>query len=117
MGRQSAKKQVVATEAGDEPFWLELERMLQSAAANGLDEGHLKGSLSGESWKAFLGSVRDEVLERLAAYRRENETHTGFCASNLGGYCEERRKIERAYLRDLVTLYKNAERAYKTVSG
>lgn len=118
MRRQSAKKQVVANEtAGEGPFWLELEYMLQSAEANGLDEGYLKGSLSGESWKIFLGAVRDEVLERLAAYRREDERHAGFCASSLSSYREERRKIERAYLRDLVTLYKNAERAYKTVSG
>lgn len=117
MGRQSVKKRVVTNGEGDGPFWLELEHMLQSAEANGLDEGHLKGSLSGESWKMFLGTVRDEVLERLAAYRREDETHAGFCASSLSNYREERRKIERAYLRDLVTLYKNAERAYKTVSG
>jgi hypothetical protein len=77
----------------------------------------MKGSLSGESWKAFLKTVRDEVLERLEAYRKEAGRTPGFCASTLGNYHEEKRKIERAYLRNLVVLYKSAEKAYKTVSG
>ncbi len=101
-----------------QPFWQELEEMLQSCEDHDLDEGHMKGSLSGESWKAFLKMVSDEVLERLEAYRRESERPvSGFCASSLGSYREEKKKIERAYLRNLVVLYKSAERAYKTVSG
>jgi len=99
------------------PFWLELEEMLSSAEIHELDEGYLKGSLSGESWKAFLKTVRDEVLQRLQAYKAESERNYGFCASTLGNYHEEKRKIERAYLRNLVVLYKSAERAYKAVSG
>lgn len=98
-------------------FWLELEDMLQSAEAYELDEGYMKGSLSGESWKAFLKMVRDEVLERLEACRTEAGKTSGFCASSLGNYREEKRKIERAYLRNLAVLYKSAEKAYKTVSG
>lgn len=97
------------------PFWLELEEMLQSA--DELEEGYMRGSLSGESWKAFLKMVRDEVLERLEAYRADSERSSGFCASTLGNYHEEKRKIERDYLRNLVVLYKSAERAYKSVSG
>lgn len=116
MARSGVKK-AVAQEQSDGPFWLELEHMLQSADIHALDEGHLKGSLSGESWKAFLKMVRDEVLERLDAYRRDREGQEGFCASSLSNYREEKRKIERAYLRNLVVLYKSAERAYKTVSG
>lgn len=115
---RAQEKQIRSIKAEkDRPFWLELEEMLQSAEVHELDEGYMRGSLSGESWKAFLKTVRDEVLERLAAYRAEAGRNPAFCASTLGNYHEEKRKIERAYLRNLVILYKSAERAYRTVSG
>lgn len=116
MPRSSLNK-TQSPSAPQKPFWQDLEDMLHSAELHALDEGYLKGSLSGESWKAFLKTVRDEVLERLEAYRAGADYTSGFCASTLGNYQEEKRKIERAYLRNLVILYKSAERAYKTVSG
>lgn len=100
---------------GEKPFWQELEDMLQSSVLYDGDEGYLRGSMSGESWKAFLKVVRDEVLERLDAYRAEMPV--GFCASTLGPYHEEKKKIERAYLRNLMVLYRSAERTYKSLSG
>ena len=110
---ERAKK--VAGKAEEKPFWEDLEAMLEASVLE--DEGYMKGSMSGESWKAFLKMVRDEVLERLDAYRRQSDPSSGFCASSLGPYREEKKRIERAYLRNLVVLYKSAERAYKTVSG
>jgi hypothetical protein len=99
----------------DRPFWLELEEMLQSDALDG-NGGYLAGSMSGESWRAFLKTVRDEVLERLHAYTARAQ-NGGFCASSLGSFVEEQQKIERAYLRNLAVLYRSAEKAYKTLSG
>lgn len=101
----------------ERPFWQDLEEMLQSPALQDYDEGYMKGSMSGESWKAFLKMVRDEVLERLEAYRMETNMPSGFCASSLGPYREQKKKIERDYLRSLALLYRSAERAYKSVSG
>lgn len=108
-------KRVARPANEDRPFWQDLEDMLGSDA---LDEGggHLAGSMSGESWRAFLKTVRDEVLDRLDAYRMRME-NGGFCASSLGPFMEERQKIERAYLRNLAVLYRSAEKAYKTLSG
>ncbi len=99
----------------EQPFWLELEEMLQSQVLE-QQTGYMNGSMSGESWRAFLKTVRDEVLERLQAYR-VNDGNIDFCASSLGPYREERRKLERTYMRDLVVLYHSAERAYKTLNG
>ena len=108
-------RQVKKTE--ERPFWQELEDMLQSSVFNDDEQdGYLRGSMSGESWKAFLKMVRDEVLERLDAYQAEGQS-TGFCASTLGPYREEKKKIERAYLRNLMVLYRSAERTYKSLSG
>lgn len=104
-----------AEKIDDAPFWQELEAMLHSSALEDGDEGYLKGSMSGESWKAFLKMVRDEVLQRLEIYQSENQT--GFCASTLGPYREEKKKLDRAYLRNLMVLYRSAERAYRSLSG
>lgn len=101
----------------ERPFWQELEEMLQSSVFNDDEQdGYLRGSMSGESWKAFLKMVRDEVLERLDAYQADGQS-AGFCASTLGPYREEKKKIERAYLRNLMVLYRSAERTYKSLSG
>lgn len=97
-----------------EPFGQALENMLSSDIGEG---GYLKGSLSGESWKAFLKGLRREAVNRLKAYRGEAFMHVEFRASSLQPYCEERMRIEREYVRGLVKLYGNAERAYKSLSG
>lgn len=99
----------------DRPFWLDLQEMLESMDLNETG-GYMAGSMSGESWRAFLKTVRDEVLDRLEAYQRANEKKD-FCASSLGSFVEERQKIERTYLRNLAVLYRSAEKAYKTLSG
>jgi hypothetical protein len=101
----------------DRPFWQELEEMLQSEVFIDATHGHLSGSMSGESWKAFLKTVRDEVLQKLDDYRAESFGSAGFCASSLGPFREEKMKLERAYLRNLVDLYKSAEKAYRSLSG
>ena len=98
------------------PFWQDLEAMLGSELLNEHD-GHFSGSLSGESWKAFLKTIRDETVSRLNAYRQEGYVSQGFQASSLHPYYETRKKIERDYLRSLADLYCSAERAYKTLSG
>jgi hypothetical protein len=100
----------------DRPFWQELEDMLQSEVFIAEEEGFMKGSMSGESWKSFLRDVRDEILQKLDDYRMESNDHA-FCASILGPYREEKMKIERAYLRSLAALYRNAEKAYRSLSG
>lgn len=107
----------ISRQKTDRPFWQELEDMLQSEVFIDWDEGFMKGSMSGESWKAFLKSVRDEVLQKLDEYRAESNGEQAFCASSLGPYREEKMKIERAYLRSLAVLYRNAEKSYKALSG
>lgn len=97
------------------PFWRELEEMLHFNSGD-QDQGHLAGSMSGESWKAFLKTVRDEVLQRLEEYSVQAGS-PGFCASSLGPFWDEKQKIEKAYLRNLAVLYRSAEKAYKTLSG
>jgi hypothetical protein len=103
--------------ASARPFWQELEDMLESGVFIDAEHGHMNGSLSGESWKAFLKLVRDEVVLKLDEYRQESMGASGFCASSLGPFREEKLKIERAYLRSLVDLYQSSEKAYRTLSG
>lgn len=98
-------------------FGEEVERMLASNVFTGQNNGYLNGSMSGESWKAFLKTVRDEAVHKLSAYRHEAAQTREFRASSLQPYCEQRMKIERDYMRALVDLYNSAERAYKTLSG
>lgn len=100
----------------ERPFTQDLERMLNSIALNEVEIGYLNGSMSGESWKAFLKTVRDEVLDRLRHYS-DQDNSTQFCASTLGPYREERKKIEREYMLSLVRMYQNAEKAYRSLSG
>lgn len=108
-------KPVLAPEQNSESiFWQDIDRMLQKTPEN---DGYLKGSLSGESWKDFLSVLRDEILEILQENRMGAARSMEFCPSILGGYREERQKIEQAYLRNLAALYKRAEWTYKTVSG
>lgn len=101
----------------EKPFWQELEEMLDPDFINDPDGGHMNGSMCGESWKSFLSALREEAVERLKSYRRESYMAVGFRASSLQPYCEERMKIERDYVRNLVHLYGNSARAYKTLSG
>jgi hypothetical protein len=100
--------------AGERPFWQEIEDILLSTAPD--DTGFLTGSMTGESWRAYLQELRAEILDRLEMYRSYAD-RGGFCASTLGPYRDERQKIERVYLRNLTALYRNAERSYRTLSG
>ena len=97
-------------------FSSDLENMLASDIPES-GGGYMNGSLSGESWKSFLKDLREEAVNRLKAYRGEGTIRTGFRASSLQPYCEERMRIEREYVRGLVNLYGNAERTYKNLSG
>jgi hypothetical protein len=97
-------------------FSIDLENMLASDIPDS-GGGYMNGSLSGESWKSFLKDLRQEAVNRLKAYRSEGTIRTGFRASSLQPYCEERMRIEREYVRGLVNLYGNAERTYKNLSG
>lgn len=114
---QAARKPSAKSPSGEMFFGEEVERMLASDVLNGPDNGYLNGSMSGESWKAFLKTVRDEAVHKLSAYRYEASQTREFRASSLQPYCEQRMKIERDYMRALVDLYNSAERAYKTLSG
>lgn len=98
------------------PFWQEVEDLIQSEIY--IDaEGYLNGYMSGESWKAFLKTIHDEVECHLADYRDEVNRNGHFYASSLAPYLEERQKIRRAYLRNLAVLYRSAGKAYKILSG
>lgn len=114
---QNSRKISAKALSGEMPFGEEVERMLASDVFTGQDKGYLNGSMSGESWKAFLKTVRDEAVHKLSAYRYEAAQTREFRASSLQPYCEQRMKIERDYMRALVDLYHSAERAYKTLSG
>lgn len=98
----------------ERPFWKDIEDILMSGAPD--DTGFMNGSMTGESWRAYLRELREEILSRLEVYRSHADKG-GFCASTLGPYRDERQKIERVYLRNLASLYRTAERSYKTLSG
>jgi hypothetical protein len=114
MRQRTSEPPVQGSDKDAEPFGRTLENMLGSDIGEG---GYLKGSLSGESWKAFLQGLRGEAVNRLKAYRGGAFMHVEFRVSSLQPYCEERMRIEREYVRGLVKLYGNAERAYKSLSG
>ncbi len=113
----NAKTLNSAKDVETRPFWQDLEAMLGSDILEREEAGLMNGSMSGESWKAFLKTIRDEAVARLQAYRQESYLMPGFRPSGLQSYCEERKKLEREYVRALVDLYCSAERAYKTLSG
>lgn len=94
----------------------DLENMINADLQN-IGAGYMQGSLSGESWKMFLVNLRCEAVNRLKTYRDNGSITVGFRASSLQPYCEERMRIEREYVRGLVSLYGKAERAYKSLTG
>ena len=113
--KQKAERSPVPLAVQDEKSF---GRMLEGVAYADIGEGgYMRGSLAGESWKAFLQGLRLETVSRLKAYRGETFMNVEFRASTLQPYCEERMRIEREYVRGLVKLYGNAERAYKSLSG
>jgi|GEM_PF-3143981 len=115
-GRQGGRKTGIRIADNGILLGDEIEKMLASPVPDEAG-GHLHGSMSGESWRAFLKTVRDEAVQRLHSYRLESDEQRGFRASTLAPYHERRLKMERDYLRGLVDLYNSAERAYKTLSG
>ncbi len=96
------------------PFWLDVENMLNSQVLTDGDDGHLKGTMTGESWKNFLIELRAEILCKLENYGTGAYSFQG---SHLGNFRADKKKIERIYLRSLAVLYRDAEKAYKNISG
>lgn len=99
------------------PFLEALEEAL--AAMEAADEGGtgwLDGSISGRCWHSFMEQVRGDLLNRLQAYRDTAQSGE-FQPATLNSLREERRRIERLYIRDLVGLYQQAAQQYKSLSG
>lgn len=113
---KNRKKTAPAAAAPGFSIGAEIERMIE-ADIDTLAGGYMNGTMSGESWKAFLQTVRDETIARLRAYRDGGFDQSVFRASTLQPYCEERMRIERDYLANLAALYASASAAYKSLTG
>ncbi len=111
---RSAKKKDEPISQRHEAFLENLESIIRLAD---VDEGFMRGSLSNESWKIFLQSTRSEILTRLKEYGAEKMSGAGFVASNLSSYHEEKQKLQRVHLRNLVMLYNRAHKTYKSLCG
>ncbi len=101
----------------DAPFLEALEDVL--AVMDRVEEeggGWLNGSVSGQFWQDFMEDMRLDLLTRLQHYR-DGIRGEGFNPASLAALKAERQKIERLYIRDMVSLYQQAAQVHKTLSG
>lgn len=99
------------------PDFLEsLEEIIQLMERVQNEQGLLNSSISGVKWQEFMTEMGEELRGRLTQYRKAGQKKD-FCPASLTTFIDDRARIERAYIRDLVVLYKQAAMTHQALSG